>query len=194
MSNDVITNALANLSGGKNVQVDQVLKLNKTEVMDLILEEVIGTLDEDTEALQKEHDACEKQLSVELVAYVKEYTGFSEVHGRWGDDGLELQRHGRKAPLRVYFSAKEVTGANGPITMEDDPGFSIPAPEWGEQRLKELEEISNRLSAAIARHYQVTSGKTKFKSMVIRSLLNEHDEGKALLSKVKEIASTLTAR
>lgn len=186
----VITTALENLSGGKSVQVEKILKLNKTEVMDLILDEVIGTLEARRDAAQKAVDDLDKQYYADLLDYVELHTGLTVSKTTcWGSEPVETYTRGNKTQLMFYVDS--FTSPTGVKINLRENSLEIPAPVWAAKTRKTQKKLAKTLSDARDKVASVKCNKSKFKSAVLKSLLSDHEEGQALLAKVKDVAKKL---
>ncbi len=190
MDDKAISSVLANFSDGKNVQVEKVLKLNKSEVVDLILEEVTETLDAHMNAVQKAFDTAKKQNTAALVAYVEMQTGLTVISNHHGSVHIH-KIYGKKGKV-ISFSTRSITAPTGVEMHLANAELRIPAPQWALAAEKSQRKLYDEISIARDKVYSVQGNKAKFKSAVLKSLLNDHAEGKALLAKVKAVAKKLS--
>jgi hypothetical protein len=189
----VISKALANLNNGKDVQIDKVLRLRKTEVMDLVLEEILSLLEARKDATEKLIESLKATIKREAAAYVREFTGLTTATQANVHEDYPYKHD--KDVTNVGFYLPSITLPSG-RSVEFGPTIEgaycqIPLTPALKVRWNELKSAQEELSKVRLKLHDIEHSKTKFKATVIKSMLLEHKEGRSLLDGIRDLAERL---
>ena len=193
----VVTTALANLNSGNSVEVEKVLRLTKAEVMDIVLDEVVAQLSAAADLASDKYKACEKEIEEKLRAYVADFTGLqpSSISSLvLRDATIGYARNKTKGKYSVSFSLTQMQFPKGVAYISAHERFTIPAPPHAGKLKKKCDDAYTAQYKSRDAVIDVKYNRSAFKSKVIKSLLSDHAEGRALLDGVKNVAKNLIAQ